>query len=172
MGLSTSPTIWMTCVNFLLDSMPNKDKVKAIMDDLLLCNSRRRHMKLIKDLLVTMIKNGLKLSPKKGQLFMTELCYLGTLFKIKGDLMTITPLQTSIEAIEKIKAPTTPKQCKGFCGVVNFLAIFCPELQMLPRPIYNLTKKGQTFTWTKEQGNNFEEIKRYCVSTLFFICQS
>ena len=140
--------------------MPNKDKVIAIMDDLLLHSSRRRHMKLIKDLLVTMIKNGLKLSPKKSQLFMTELCYLGTLFKIKGDFMTITPLLTSIEAIDKLIALTTPKQCKCFCGLVNFLAIFCPELQMLLRPIYSLTKKGQTFALTKEHGNNFEEIKR------------
>ena len=75
MGLSTSPTILMTNVNFLLDGMPSKDKVIAIMDDLLLHSSHRRHMKLIKDLLVTMIKNGLKLLPKKSQLFMTELCY-------------------------------------------------------------------------------------------------
>ena len=74
--------------------------------------------------------------------------------------MTITPLQTRIRAIEKLKALTTPKQCKSFYGIVNFLARFCPELQMLLRPIYNLTKKGQTFAWTKEQGNNFEEIKR------------
>ena len=160
MGLGTSPTIWMTYVNFLLDSMLNKDKVIAIMDDLLLHSSRRRHMKLIKDLLVTMIKTGLKLLPKKSQLFMTKLCYLDTFFKIKGDLMTITPLHTRIDAIEKLKAPTTPKQCKSFCGIVNFLAIFYPEIQMLLRPIYNLTKKGQTFAWTKEHGDNFEEIKR------------
>ena len=39
MGLGTSPTIWMTYVNFLLDSMPNMDKVIAIMDDLLLHSS-------------------------------------------------------------------------------------------------------------------------------------
>ena len=170
MGVGTSSAIWMTYVNFLLDSMLNKDKVIAIMDDLLLHSSRRRHMKLIKDLLVTMIKIGFKLSPKKSQLFMTELCYLGTLFKIKGDLLTITPLRTRIEAIEK--ALTTLKQCKSFCGVVNFLAIFCPELQMLLRPIYNLLKMGQTFAWTKEHSNNFEEIKGDCVSTLFSICQS
>ena len=89
-GVGTSPAIWMTYVNLFLDSMPNKDKLIAIMDDLLLHSSRRRHMKLIKDLLVTMIRNGLKLSPKISQLYMTELYYLDTLFKIKVDLMTIT----------------------------------------------------------------------------------
>ena len=44
MGLGTSPAIWMTYVNFLLDSMPDQDKIIAIMDDLLLHSTRDAHM--------------------------------------------------------------------------------------------------------------------------------
>ena len=78
-----------------------------------------------------------------------------------GNLMTITPLCTRIEAIMMLKTPCTPKQCKSFCGVVNFLAIFCAELQLLLKPIYDLTRKGQEFVWLKAvHGKNFEEIKK------------
>ena len=44
-------------------------------------------------------------------------------------------------------------------GVVNFLSMFCPELQKLLKPIYDLTRKGIPFNWGKEQQDSFEEIK-------------
>ena len=43
--------------------------------------------------------------------------------------------------------------------MVNFLSMFCPELQKLLKPIYDLTKKGRPFIWGKEQKDLFEEIK-------------
>ena len=88
-------------------------------------------MSLLVNLFETMIKNGLKLSPKKSQLFVKELVYLGTLFTVKAQGLIITPLLTRVDAIRNIPTPTTPKGCKSFCGVVNYLAIFCPELQKL-----------------------------------------
>ena len=44
-------------------------------------------------------------------------------------------------------------------GVVNFLSMFCPELQKLLKPIYDLTRKGKPFYWEKEQQDTFKEIK-------------
>ena len=88
-------------------------------------------MSLLVNLFETMIKNGLKLSPKKSQLFVKELVYLGTLFMVKLHGLIITPLLTRVDAIKNIPTPTTPKGCKSFCGVVNYLVIFCPELQKL-----------------------------------------
>ena len=38
--------------------------------------------------------------------------------------------------------------------------MFCPELQKLLKPIYDLTRKGRQFIWGKEQQEAFEEIKR------------
>ena len=37
--------------------------------------------------------------------------------------------------------------------------MFCPELQKLLKPIYDLTKKGRLFVWGNEQQDSFEEIK-------------
>ena len=44
-------------------------------------------------------------------------------------------------------------------GVMNFLSMFCPELQKLLKPIYDLTRKGRPFNWGKEQQDSFEEMK-------------
>ena len=45
-------------------------------------------------------------------------------------------------------------------GMVNFLNVFCLELQKLLKPIYNLTRKGRPFIRGEEQQEAFDEIKR------------
>ena len=43
--------------------------------------------------------------------------------------------------------------------MVNFVSLFCPELQKLLKPIYDLTRKGRQFLLEKEQNQAFDEIK-------------
>ena len=52
------------------------------------------------------------------------------------------------------------KDCRSFAGMVNFVSLFCPELQKLLKPIYDLTRKGRQFIWGNEQQQAFDEIKR------------
>ena len=58
-----------------------------------------------------------------------------------------------------MKPPITQKDCRSFAGVVSFVSIFCPELQKLLTPIYELTKEGRPFVWGEEQQKAFDEIK-------------
>ena len=51
------------------------------------------------------------------------------------------------------------KGCQSFVGMVNFVSLFCPKLQKLLKPIYDLTRKGRQFLWEKEQQQAFDEIK-------------
>ena len=39
------------------------------------------------------------------------------------------------------------------------MSIFCPELQKLLKPIYDMTRKGRHFIWGENQQVAFEEIK-------------
>ena len=64
-----------------------------------------------------------------------------------------------METIQKLRPPTNQKGCRSFVGIVNFVSIFCPELQKLLKPIYELTKKGRPFIWGDEQQRAFDEIK-------------
>ena len=160
MGLNVSPSIWQTYINTILNSLQSRKYCEVIMDDLLLFTpSKKAHMDKLEDLLKALRKNGLKISPKKCQLFRTELQYMGNTIFIKERRVCIKPLCSRLEMIQKMKAPTTAKQCKSFVGMVNFVSIFCPELQRLLKPIYDLTRKGRQFVWGKEQQDVFGEIK-------------
>ena len=59
----------------------------------------------------------------------------------------------------EIETSFYPKECKSFAGVVYFLCLFCPDLQKLFKPIYDLTRKGRVFHWGTEQQEAFDEIK-------------
>ena len=69
------------------------------------------------------------------------------------------PLKSGLEAIQMLKPPTTIKGCRSFVGMVNFVSIFCSELQKLLNPIYDLTRKGRQFVWGEEQQATFDEMK-------------
>ena len=129
------------------------------MNDLLLFTpSKKSHMDKLEDLLKALLKNGLKISPKKCQLFRTNLPYMGNEIFIQDKRVCVQPLRSRLEAIQKLQPPSTVKGCRSFVGMVNF-CMFCPELQKLLKPIYNLTRKGTPFIWGKEQQDSFDEIK-------------
>ena len=160
MGLNVSPLIWQMYINTILNSLQSRKYCEVITDDLLLFTlSKKAHMDKLDDLFKALRKNGLKISPKKCQLFRTELQYMGNTIFIKERRVSVRPLHSRLEAIQRIKAPTMAKQCKSFVGMVNFVSIFCPELQRLLKPIYDLTRKGRQFVWGEEQQEAFEEIK-------------
>ena len=164
MGLNISPSIWQSYINAILDCLETRKHCETIMDDLLLFTPTKKvHMAKLEYLLKALLKNGLKISPKTCQLFRMELRYMGnTVFK-KDRKVCIKPLRNRIEAILKLESPKTPKGCRSFVGMVNFLGRFCPELQKILKPIYDLTRKGRPFIWGKEQQDMLEEIKRRLV---------
>ena len=130
------------------------------MGDLLLFTpTKESHFEKLKDLLKALCKNGLKISPKKCQLFKTELQYMGNIIFIGNRRVHVKPIRSRLEAIQKLKPPMTAKGCRSFAGMVNFVSIFCPELQKLLKPIYDLTKKGRHFIRGAEKQMTFEEIK-------------
>ena len=79
MGLNVSPPIWQCYINTILNCLESRKYCEAIMDDLLLFTpSKQMHIRKLEDLLKALLKNGLKISPRKCQLFKTELQYMGT----------------------------------------------------------------------------------------------
>ena len=66
-------------------------------------------------------------------------------FEVKDDKVCYTPLKDKCEAIQNLDSPKTLKQTRAFCGMVNFLSSFLPNLRQLLIPIYDLQKKSKKF---------------------------
>ena len=143
MGLNVSPPIWQTDINTILNCLGSRKYCEAIMDNVLLfIPFKQSHTRKLEDLLKALFINGLKISPRKWQLFQKELQYMGNTIFIQQKRVRVKPLHSRLEAIQKLKPPTTVKGCRSFARMVNFLTIFYQDLQKLLKPIYDLTKKA------------------------------
>ena len=69
-------------------------------------------------------------------------------------------LKSRVDAIVKLEPPKSPKNCKQFCGMVNYLSMFLKDLQTKLIPIYHLTRKGVPFHWGELQKKAFDMIKK------------
>ena len=106
MGLHISPSIWPSYINVILDCLQSRKYCEAIMDDLLvLTPSKCSHIATLEGLLRALLKNGLKISPKKCQLFRTNLHYMGNEILIQNKRVCLKPLRSRLEAIQKLQPP-------------------------------------------------------------------
>ena len=134
MAFNISPSIWQSYINTILECLQSRKYYEVNMDDpLLLTPSKKSCIGKLLDLLKALLQNGLKISPRKYQLFRTKLQYMGnTIFK-KDRRICVKPLRSRLEDIQKLQLPTTGKGCRSFVEMINFLSMFCPELL---KPIY------------------------------------
>ena len=67
------------------------------MDDLLLFTpSNKAHMAKLEDFLKPLLEKGHKISPRKCQLFKTELQYMGNTLFIKDSKLCVKPLKVEL----------------------------------------------------------------------------
>ena len=159
MGFKVSPAIWQAFINKVLGPIPNRQRHIAIMDDCLVHSKFADYMQDLTNLFQSLMDHGLKISPKKCQFFRTSLIYMGFKFLIDKGRPSFTPMKDKCDSIRNLEPPKTVKDCRKFCGMVNFLATFLKDLQKHLVPLYNLTKKNTTFKWTSECQKSFDTIK-------------
>ena len=163
MGMGMSPQIWQQFVDLVFQDnlIKCKQNFDVIMDDTFIHSTAEEHMDDLMDLFKVLRKYGLKLSPHKCQFFKKRIVYMGLEFQVQVDKVCYTPLKDKCDEIRNLESSKTLRQTRAFCGMVNFLSSFLPNLQRLLILIYDLQKKAKKFKWTDEAKKDFNEIKNY-----------
>ena len=129
MGLNISPSIRQSYINTILDCLQSRKYCEAIMDNLLFTPSKRSHMDKLEDLLKALLKNRLKISLKKCQLFKTNLQYMGNEICVQNKGVCIQPLRSQLGLYINCNPP--PHYSKGmqkFCGDGKFSKYVLPKI--------------------------------------------
>ena len=92
------------------------------------------------------------------QVIQNRTCIHQSDHKIEDGMPKMQPLKSRIEAIQKVKPPKTVKECRSFCGMVNYSQCFYQVCKKVDS-IYFITRKGIPFYWGEEQQKAFDEIK-------------
>ena len=163
MGMSVSPQIWQQFVDLVFqdDLIKRKQNFDIIMDDIFIHSTAEEHMDDFMDLFKVLRKYGLKLSPHKCQFFKKKIVYMGLEFQIQGDKVCCTPLKDKCDPIRHLESPKTLTQTRAFCGMVNFLSSFLPNLHRLLIPIYNLQKKAKSLYGQKKPNKLLMKLRSY-----------
>ena len=85
-------------------------------------------------------------------------------FQIQEDKVCYTSLKDKCDDILNLESPKTLRRTRAFCGMVNFLSSFLPNLHRLLILVYDLQKKAKKFKWTEEAERAFNDIKKLLIN--------
>lgn len=102
---------------------------------------------------------GLKLKPRKCQLFCREVEFLGHI--ITRDGVKTDPKK--IQVVRDWPVPENIHALRSFLGFCSYYRRFIPNFSEIAKPLHRLSEKGQKFNWTDECTSAFEILKKKMV---------
>ena len=104
---------------------------------------------------------GLKLKPRKCQLFCEEVEFLGHI--ISQDGVRTDPKKTKV--VQDWPQPENLHTLRSFLGFCSYYRRFIPRFSELAKPHHRLCEKGQKFIWSDECENAFKILKQKIVAS-------
>ena len=157
-GLKVSSEIFQ---RKLLEAIGDLDVI-CVADDIVICGcgtTRQQaeddHNRKLSALKRRCEEKNIVLNDNKTKLMETEVTFLGHRIGKEG----IRPDPAKVEAILSMEAPSEVSGVKRFCGMVQYLSRFLPNLADDVEPLRALTKKNVEWSWTDECQAAFESVK-------------
>lgn len=154
-GLTNGPATFQRFINEIL--MGYLDQfASAYIDDILIYSDNLDEHKIhVKKILAKLREAGLQADIDKCEFHVENTKYLG--FIVGTDGLKFDPQK--IEAVEDWKTPESVRGVQSFLGFCNFYRRFVKDYGRVARPLNNLTRKGEAFSWTTKCQTAFEEHK-------------
>ena len=157
-GLRNAPAIFQRAVHNILKRHNLTSFCKNYLDDILIHSKDiNQHLVHLKQVFQTLQSENVKLKISKCQFAQSEVHYLGHIVSKNK----IQPLNDNTKSINEFPPPNNIKSVQRFLGKVNFYHKFIPNAPTLLAPLYQLLKKNQKFTWTKDCEEAFQKVKTF-----------
>ena len=104
---------------------------------------------------------GLKLNPKKCNLFRKEVAYLGHV--VSEDGVSTDP--EKISAITQWPRPKNLTEVRSFLGTCSYYRRFIRNFSQIAKPLHLLTEKNRPFDWTPNCDDAFHLLKSALTSS-------
>ena len=161
-GLKNAGATYQRALNFIFHEFIGK-LVEIYIDDVVVKSGDfTKHLADLRKLLECTRKHGLKMNPNKCAFGVSVGQFFGFMVHQRG----IEISKRSIDAINKIVAPTNKTKLQSLIGKVNFMRRFISNLSGKIHDFSLLLKlkAEQEFIWGKEQQLDLDEIKNYLIN--------
>jgi len=155
-GLTNSPTTFQAMMNDLLRDLVVEEKVAVFIDDVMVATeTEERHNKIVEEVLRRLEENDLFVKPEKCVWKVREVGFLGVIIGEDGVRMEKEKVQGVIEW----PVPKSVKDVQKFLGLANYYRWFVKDFAKIARPLHEMTRKENKWSWRERQQKAFEELK-------------
>jgi hypothetical protein len=156
-GFSNAPATFQAMMNDVLSNLILEGKVIVYLDDILIfINDCAENIRITKEVCQRLQDNNLFAKPEKCFFLKDRIEYLGMI--ISHGHIEMDPAKLS--RVTNWPRPEKVKQVKVFLGFANFYRRFIQDFTKLAKPLTILTKKDQPWTWSDDQEQAFQALKR------------
>ncbi len=154
-GLTNAPATFERLMELVLRGL-QWERCLVYLDDIIIFgHSFEEALDNMKLVLSRLKQAGLKLKPKKCQLFQKQVQFLGHLVTPEG--VRCDPAKVS--AVTDWPQPTTVKGVRSFLGFASYYRRFIRCFSEVAAPLTALTHKGKAFLWTDACETAFQTLK-------------
>ena len=154
-GLCNAPATFERLMEQVLAGM-SWEVLLIYLDDVIIhAKSFQDQLERLRAVLTRLRAAGLKLSPRKCQLFQRRVNFLGHI--VSSDGVSTDPAK--IAAVRDWPSPVSATQVRAFLGLCSYYRRFVRGFADVAKPLYKLTEKGSQFVWTEACESAFKLLK-------------
>jgi len=155
-GLTNSPAIFQAMMNDLLRDLVVEEKIAVFIDDVMVATETEEgHNEIVEEVLRRLEENDLFVKPEKCVWKVREVGFLGVIIGENGVRMEKEKVQRVIEW----PVPKSVKDVQKFLGLANYYRWFVKDFAKITRPLHEMTRKENKWSWGERQQRTFEELK-------------
>ena len=156
-GLTNSPAMFQTMMNDLLRDLVVEEKVAVFIDDIMVAiEIEEGHNEIVEEVLRRLEENDLFVKPEKCVWKVREVGFLEVIIGEDGVRMEKEKVQGVIEWL----VPKSVKDVQKFLGLANYYRWFVKDFAKIARPLHEIMRKENKWSWRERQQMVFEELKK------------
>jgi len=155
-GMTNSPATFQTMMNDIFRNLIVEGIVVVYLDDILIfTKTKEEHEQAVRRVLQVLKENKLFLCPEKCEFCKQQIEYLGLV--ISENEVSMDPVK--VAGVREWPTPENKTDIQAFLGFVNFYRRFIRDFSTKARPLFDLTRSEQVWTWSGKEQAAFEDLK-------------
>ena len=143
-------------MNNIFQNLIAEGIVVVYLDNILIfTKTEEKHAQVVRWVLQVLKESKLFLHPEKCEFYKQQIEYLGLV--ILENKVSMDPVK--VAGVREWPTPENKMDVQAFLGFVNFYRRFIWDFSAKARPLFDLTRSEQVWTWSRMEQVAFEDLK-------------